>query len=209
MQFARLENVMTEPDPAGASLLSFRPARPFPFRAGQFGLWVVGRSFRPFSIASAPDDEFVQLATRLHDKSGIKRALGRLSPGGRVRLLGPFGSIAPADKTCPIVYVVQGIGITPARSMIRAGQDRPQTLIHIGAPYFRDELEPRVTQAHYPQDRAALDATLAETVAASPDAHFVVAGSSAFTKATSRALVAAGVAKRRISADGFIGLTNA
>lgn len=209
MQFARLEHVMTESDPAGASLLSFRPTRPFRFRAGQFGLWVVGGIVRPFSIASAPDDEFVQLATRLHEGSGIKQALGRLTPGSRVRLLGPGGAIAPADDAGSIVYVAQGIGISVARSMIRAEPERPQTLIHIGAPYFRGDLEPRVTRAHYPQDRAAFDDALAATVAASYDAHFVVAGSSAFTKAVSHTLAAAGVAKHRISADGFIGLPNA
>lgn len=38
MKLAALTHVSTRTDSAGASLLSFRPRRPFSYRAGQFGL---------------------------------------------------------------------------------------------------------------------------------------------------------------------------
>lgn len=206
MHLATLTHVRTDHDPAGASLLSFRPDKPFDYRAGQFGLWIVGGSFRPFTIASTPGDQFIQLGTRLHQGSGIKRALSRLHPGDHARILGPFGHIDPADDPGPVIYAVQGIGVTPARSIIRAHPDRAATLIHVGSPYFRDELEPLATAAIYPKDRDAFTDALKEAASTQPQAQFVVAGSTAFTKSTTAALKALAIPAEHIHADGFIGL---
>lgn len=206
MPFVKLTHVSTETDPAGASLLSFRPARPFARRAGQFGLWVVGGNVRPFTIASAPADEFVQLGTRLHAGSGIKRALSGLQPGDSIRFLGPIGKVAPPDDGTPVVYVSQGIGITPARALIRERPARPQTLIHVGAPYFRAELEPLVNAATYPANRDDFDAVLTAAARADDGSHFIVAGSSGFVRTTSALLRQHGIGTNRIHGDGFIGL---
>lgn len=208
MRITKLEHVATETEPAGAALLSFRSQSPLSFEAGQFGLWIVKGSFRPFTIASAPDDELVQLATRLHDQSAIKRKLGALTPGDQVRIVGPIGSLAQEDENRPIVYIMQGIGVSVARSMIHSGLHQEQMLIHVGAPYFREELESQVTDAIYPADRDAFDASIGDTVARTPGAHFVVAGSSAFVTATARTLSTLGVPKAHIAADSFIGLPN-
>jgi ferredoxin-NADP reductase len=207
MKFAALTYLDTRPDPAGASLLSFRPHRPLAYRAGQYGLWIIRGAVRPFTIASAPSDEVIQLATRLHRESRIKRALSSLSAGDTVRLLGPFGTIGPPDDGRPVIYVAQGIGITPARALIRERQRRHQTLIHVGSPYFRAELAPLVDTAVYPANRA--DSTMALTAAAGADAaHYVVAGSTTFVDRTSQALRELDVAPDRIHNDGFNGLTD-
>ena len=208
MKFAALTHVDTRTDTAGASLLSFQPRRPFAYRAGQFGLWIVHSTVRPFTIASAPSDEFIQLGTRLHRESRIKRVLSSLRAGDTVRLLGPFGKIAPSDDGHPVVYVAQGIGITPARALIRERPHRHQTLIHVGSPDFRAELEPLVDTAVYPASRDDATAALSAATQDADGAHYVVAGSTAFVNSTSQALRDLDVAPDRIHADGFMGLTD-
>ncbi len=134
--------------------------------------------------------------------------MSSLRPGDTIRLLGPFGRIAPADDGGPVVYVAQGIGITPARALIRARSRRNQTLIHVGAPYFRDELEPLVDTALYPAGRDDFAAALTTVVPAAGEAHYVVAGNTTFVTETSQALRELGAAPDRIHADGFTGLTD-
>ena len=206
MPFVKLTHVSTETDPAGASLLSFRPAHPFNRKAGQFGLWIVRGNARPFTIASAPRDDFVQLGTRLHTGSGIKRALSSLQPGDTIRFLGPIGKIAPPDDGTPVVYVTQGIGITPARALIRERPERPQTIIHTGAPYFRAELEPLVNASTYPASRDDFAAVLTAAALADSGSHYIVAGSTGFVRTTSGLLRQHGISANHIHADGFIGL---
>ena len=208
MKFAALTYVDTRTDSAGASLLSFRPHRPFAYRAGQFGLWIVHGAVGPFTIASAPSDEFIQLGTRLHHGSRIKRALSSLRAGGTLRLVGPFGKIAPSDDGHPVVYVAQGIGITPARALIRERPHRHQALIHVGSPYFRAELEPLVDTAVYPASRDDFKVALSAATQDADDAHYVVAGSTNFVNSTSQALRELDVTPGRIHADGFLGLTD-
>lgn len=206
MPLVKLTHVSTVTSPEGTSLLSFKPDRLFTHEAGQFGLWIAGGSARPFTIASSPNDEFIQLGTRLHSGSKIKRKLEALEPGDTIRLFGPFGKIAPPDDGTPIIYVTQGIGITPARAIIREKRGAHQTLIHVGAPYFKEELGAAVDEASYPAGRAELASALDAAVKSEPNAHFLVAGSPAFVKDTSAGLKAGGVAADRIHADAFMGL---
>jgi ferredoxin-NADP reductase len=73
---------------------------------------------RAFSIASAPEERTVMVATRLRD-TAFKRELQRLPLGAAVQLEGPFGKLVPhADQTRPAVFLAGGIGITPFRSML-------------------------------------------------------------------------------------------
>jgi ferredoxin-NADP reductase len=144
----------------------------------------------------------------LHSESRIKRALSSLRPDDTVRLLGPFGNIAPTDDGSPVVYIAQGIGITPARALMRERPRRHQTLIHIGAPYFREELDPLVDTALYPASREDFTAALTTVVPVAEHAHYVVAGSTNFVTVTNQALRQLGCAPDRIHADGFIGLTD-
>lgn len=209
MPLISLTHVGTRTDDAGASLLSFRPQREFAYRAGQFGLWIVGASARPFTIASAPRDGLIDLGTRLHAGSRIKRALSALRPGGTVRLLGPLGRIAPPDDGTPVTYLVQGVGITAARALLRQGPERPQRLIHVGIPYFRGELEPMVDTAVYPGSRQEFATEAAAAArAGGGDVHFVIAGSTSFVRSTKVLLRGQGVARTRIHADGFVGLSD-
>lgn len=74
---------------------------------------------RSFSIASAPYEETLLLATRA-GPSRFKQALARAAAGASLEIEGPAGIFTldqvPAGT---VVFVAGGIGITPFRSMIR------------------------------------------------------------------------------------------
>lgn len=73
---------------------------------------------RAFSIASAPQEPTIMVATRLRD-TAFKRELQRMPLGTAVRIEGPFGNLAlHADQTRSAVLLAGGIGITPFRSML-------------------------------------------------------------------------------------------
>ncbi len=124
--------------------LAFRFARPegFSYRAGQaVNLALVdppetdakGNS-RTFSLASAPSEATLQVATRMRD-TAFKRVLGSLAPGAAVKLRGPMGSFTlPEDAARPVVLLAGGIGITPFMSMLREeerqGSKRPRVLLY-------------------------------------------------------------------------------
>ncbi|MCS6262525.1 MAG: FAD-dependent oxidoreductase [Nitrospira sp.] len=73
---------------------------------------------RAFSIASAPQESTLMVATRLRD-TAFKRELQRMPLGSTVQMEGPFGKLVlHADQTRPAVFLAGGIGITPFRSMV-------------------------------------------------------------------------------------------
>jgi len=136
-------------------LFTFAPSQPLQWIAGQF-IKVELPHDRPdtegtkrfFTIASAPADGHVQIATRLTGSS-FKRALAALPLAGRLNLVDlPAGDFVwAAGHPRPIVFAAQGIGITPVRSLLRqrlaTGQPITATLIYSnltpGIP-FTDEL---------------------------------------------------------------------
>lgn len=81
---------------------------------------------RVFSLASAPFEDELAVATRMRDGSAYKRALGSLPPGARLKLSGPLGSMTlHEDRARAAVFIAGGIGITPFMSMLRqAAHDR-------------------------------------------------------------------------------------
>lgn len=73
---------------------------------------------RAFSIASAPHEPLLMIATRIRD-TAFKHDLKGLSPGAQVKIEGPFGSMTlHRNITRPAVILAGGIGITPFRSMV-------------------------------------------------------------------------------------------
>ncbi len=108
---------------------AFRFARPagFDFRAGQsVNLTLVEPpqtdargNMRTFSVASAPFEGEIQVATRMRD-TAFKRVLAELPAGAAVKLRGPGGDFTlPAGDPRPVLLVAGGIGITPFVSMLR------------------------------------------------------------------------------------------
>jgi ferredoxin-NADP reductase len=112
---------------AGTSAFFFDKPAGFSFEAGQNALFTLvdppetdaqGPS-RPFTIASAPHEPELMIATRMRD-TAFKRSLKAASPGLRMEMEGPSGVMVLHEETeRPAVFLAGGIGITPFLSMAR------------------------------------------------------------------------------------------
>jgi ferredoxin-NADP reductase len=80
---------------------------------------------RSFSIASAPHEETLMVATRMRD-TAFKRVLRTMPFGTAVKIDGPSGDlILQNDSTRAVVFLAGGIGITPFRSIVQwAAKDK-------------------------------------------------------------------------------------
>src|ERR1700676_3842754 len=73
---------------------------------------------RSFSIASAPHEETLMVATRMRD-AAFKRILKAMPIGTAVKIEGPSGDLILQDNsTRAAVFLAGGIGITPFRSIV-------------------------------------------------------------------------------------------
>ncbi len=141
----------------------------FQFRAGQsIDMTLINApetdaegNTRAFSIASAPFDNDLMIATRMRD-TAFKRVLRKAALGIEVKIEGPSGSFVlhrKAEK--PAVFLAGGIGITPFLSIIRqATHDRAPHRLYLF--YGNRRLE----------DAAFLD-ILTETSKQNPNFHLI------------------------------------
>ena len=120
--------------------MAFRFEKPsgWAFKAGQYlDMTLLNPSetdsegnVRSFSIASAPHEETLMLATRMRD-TAFKRVLKTMPIGAAVRIEGPSGDlILQNDSTRAAVFLAGGIGITPFRSIVHwaAKEKLPQSV---------------------------------------------------------------------------------
>jgi ferredoxin-NADP reductase len=109
----------------GTLELSFQKPAEFVFEAGQnINLKVPELLYedargprRTFTVASAPEEPELYIATRLSD-SGYKRTLLEIEPGAVFEYLGPQGSFLLEAFPHSAIFLAGGIGITPFRSML-------------------------------------------------------------------------------------------
>lgn len=104
----------------------------------------------PFTIASAPGEEFLRIGIK--DLGDGSHALQQIGSGSRVQVEGPYGTFLQGrNRKRPAVWIGAGVGITPFVSAVRAlahegrATDPPVHLFqladrHEAAPYH-DELE--------------------------------------------------------------------
>ena len=87
---------------------------------------------RTFTIASAPHEPELMIATRMRD-SAFKRVLRTAPMGMAVTIDGPSGEmVLHDDSSRPAVFLAGGIGITPFLAMARhAAKDRLQHRIYL------------------------------------------------------------------------------
>lgn len=162
---------LTKREEIAEGTMAFHFAKPadFQFRPGQsMDLTLLnppetdaeGNS-RAFSIASAPFDNDLMIATRMRD-TAFKRVLRKASPGLQVKIDGPGGSFVLHRKSeKPAVFLAGGIGITPFLSIIRqAGHD--QSPHHMYLFYSNRR----------PEDAAFLD-LLSEATKQNPNFHLI------------------------------------
>jgi ferredoxin-NADP reductase len=93
----------------------------FSHQAGQNALFSLpsGTESRTFTIASAPHERELMIATRMRD-SPFKRSLAELPVGARLKIDGPAGlMVLHEEESRPAVFLAGGIGITPFLAMAR------------------------------------------------------------------------------------------
>lgn len=78
---------------------------------------------KTFTDAVGRRDDWLELATRLSG-SPFKNALATLVPGDEVAVQGPGGRITISDDADKVAFLVGGVGVTPARSVLRDAQQR-------------------------------------------------------------------------------------
>lgn len=196
--------------------LLFRPDAPLPFRAGQ---WIHlaataapgDRSLvRHMSICSAPGDELLEFTMDLGSGSEYKRRIAALESGDEVaafKLRGDF--VVDRGDRAPVVFVAGGLGITPARSILRdlgpGASGPPRSLLHVARDghLFAEELS-RLGPQQWRCDRAGLDALWPEALAsAGPDGLFYLSGSARFVEGMAARLAEAGIGPERIRTEDF------
>lgn len=103
----------------------FERPKDWTFRAGQFiDITLLEQAaidsegpVRGFSLASAPHEPRLMIATRMRD-TAFKRVLKNMALGAIAKIEGPFGDLVLHDDTTrPAVFLAGGIGITPFRSI--------------------------------------------------------------------------------------------
>lgn len=189
----------------------FTPNKPLHHTAGQHGLFILPKlkGFRIFSLASAPNEEFVIIGTHVRAESEYKQRLAALQPGDTITMVGPVLNFTLPNDTRPAVLLAQGIGITPFRSMlIHAAGNRDITLIHVDNPEhtYRSITEPLSTQSFYVHDPEAFTEATTLTIAAKTNsALYYLSGSPRFVEATKQTLLKQGINAKNIKKDSFLG----
>ena len=124
-----------------------------PFEPGQFMFLTIkvkgAEALHHFTISSCPTDtEYLEFTKRITDHD-YSQALDAMKPGSWARIQGPSGTFTlPKDKQ-PLAFLTGGIGITPARSILRfvcsKKMDRDIVLLYGNNRYediaFREELD--------------------------------------------------------------------
>ncbi|CAN5808122.1 MAG: ferric reductase-like transmembrane domain-containing protein [Gemmatimonadetes bacterium] len=123
------------------------------FTAGQFAWVTFGPS--PFSLEQHPFS-FSSSARRsgrleftIKELGDFTATIGKIPPGTRAFVEGPYGAFTLSPDASAAVFVVGGVGITPVMSILRTladdGDRRPLLLIYahsrLDAMTFREELQ--------------------------------------------------------------------
>lgn len=118
---------------SGTMAFHFEKPDGFAYKAGQFGdLTLINPpetdtegNTRGFSLASAPYEGDLMMATRMRD-TAFKRVWKTMEIGTEISLDAPYGSFTlHDDASIPAVFLSGGIGITPVRSIVlQAAHDK-------------------------------------------------------------------------------------
>lgn len=202
------------------------------YEAGQFAWVKVGRSpfslyENPFSISSAPGPGR-QLQFVIKELGDFTRSLGRIAPGTKAYVDGPYGNLTAAGhREHGIALIAGGVGIAPLLGILRQlrhdGDARPAKIVYGNRIreqiVYADELDAFARErgsevvhvlSEPPPDwtgrTGIVDAELIRSVFAAPEMRdwlFVLCGPAAMMEAVEDALICLGVPADRIESERF------
>lgn len=222
----------------------FEKPADFVFEAGQYVALVLPRLVAPdargpvrsLSICSAPFETDLVFTMRISE-SGFKQSIMALTPGEVVQATKPIGhfTLAHADDMKPMVFLVGGIGVTPARSILKQaeheGSERSFLCVYsnrykkdaafhteLGAlqlPHYRyvsTFSQETLACADGNEERGYIcEAMLKKYLPLEQiqESWYYLVGAPAFIAAMEGLLTGLGVAKERMVNDPFTGMTSA
>lgn len=223
----------------GTKLFVFSRPEGFEFKAGQYVALEVkefsveddGRGrLRSLSIASAPYENELHFVMR-EGESSFKRTMWSLQIGDTVLSTKPVGMfVLPEDENdIPVVFLIGGVGITPARSMLRQAMHissgREFFLFYsnrlLKDAAFHDELKilpsehftyvNTLTQAEdaceVGEERGYICKEMIGKYVADPiNSKYYIVGSPDFSNAMKSVVLGMGVAATSVHTDSFTGL---
>ncbi len=201
--------------------------QPFKFRAGQYAHLRLGDfPARPYSIASAPDEDFIEFHIRSAGQGGLSDVLTtQTRPGSSITLEGPFGHSYWRGGARPLLALAGGLGVAPVKSILEAHlaaagaspchlywgvRDETQLYLDrhfraLGQKHPRFSYIPVLSDAaeETPLRRGFVSAALAEDFPHLGDFDIYLAGPPPMVAATLLALLDLGADKERIFSDAW------
>jgi ferredoxin-NADP reductase len=176
---------------------------------------------RSYSIASAPEDEYLVLTVERLDDGEVSPYLTEtVQPGDELELRGPVGGyfVWEESRGGPLLLVGGGSGVVPLRAMLRhhraVGSDLPVRLLHSARTQadliYQRELSGfdttiTLTREHWAGRTGRVDRELLEEVAWPATDHplVYVCGPTRFVEAVATALVSLGHDASRVRTERF------
>ncbi len=176
---------------------------------------------RSYSIASAPEDEYLVLTVERLDDGEVSPYLTEtVQPGDELELRGPVGGYFVWEESLggPLLLVGGGSGVVPLRAMLRyhraVGSDLPARLLYSARTqadliYERElpafDTTITLTREHWAGRTGRVDRELLEQVAWPATDHPIVyvCGPTGFVEAVAAALVALGHDASRVRTERF------
>lgn len=149
------------------------------------------------------------ISTHVGSNSRYKKKLLSLKVGETIKMFGPFLFFFLRPKVTDYVFLAQGIGITPFRSLLlhikKQKIDVRTTLVHVGKEHtFREVTEPAASESYYVMTPEAFTATV-ESIQKKPHQLYFISGSPRFVRATKQTLQRLGIKKSQMKSDNFLG----
>ncbi len=121
-------------------IMRLRPQLAFDFESGQYLLLAIdGEIFKPYSIASTPADDFIELHIRDNPEDPLENQLVELYNSKQTLPIQSACGDCTLQRTKldkPILFIAGGTGYAPCHSMIRtliAMEKRPAVSVYWGA----------------------------------------------------------------------------
>lgn len=121
---------------SSVKIFFFKISTPLSFLCGQFVMLTIpgyvdkaGKGpRRAYSIASAPQDELLELVIKINPAPSLSSELDLLKKGDVVEIDGPYGKFVFDTKEQNLLFVAGGTGIAPLVSMIRFCQSQKKNM---------------------------------------------------------------------------------